>query len=62
MESVGLDTRIVKVASGGLDESFLWQNAASEKTMLRIEKSTKRFRADGDGAVFGKRGEEFETL
>jgi len=61
MQSVGLDARFVKVASGGLDESFLWQNVASGPVMRRIEKSMKRFGTDGDGAVLGEGG-EFETL
>ncbi|TVY80652.1 Diphthine--ammonia ligase, partial [Lachnellula suecica] len=61
MQSVGLDARIIKVASGGLDESFLWQNVASEPVMRRVEKSMRRFGTDGDGAVLGEGG-EFETL
>jgi diphthine-ammonia ligase len=61
MESVGLDARIIKVASGGLDESFLWQNVASEPVMRRVERSMKRFGTDGNGAVIGEGG-EFETL
>jgi diphthine-ammonia ligase len=61
MVGVGLDGRIVKVASGGLDESFLWQNVASEPVTRRIERSMKRFGTDGDGAVLGEGG-EFETL
>ncbi|PVH85875.1 adenine nucleotide alpha hydrolases-like protein [Cadophora sp. DSE1049] len=61
MQAVGLDARIVKVASGGLDESFLWQNVASQQVMRRIEKSMKKFGTDGDGAVLGEGG-EFETL
>merc|ERR1711977_460182 len=61
MQAISLDARIVKVASGGLDESFLWQNVASQQGMRRIEKSMKRFGTDGDGAVLGEGG-EFETL
>lgn len=61
MQSVGLDARIIKVASGGLDESFLWQNVASEKVIKRVEKAMSRFGTDGDGAVIGEGG-EFETL
>ncbi|KAJ8070279.1 hypothetical protein OCU04_000662 [Sclerotinia nivalis] len=61
MEAVGLDARIIKVASGGLDESFLWENVASEKGMRRVERAMKRFSVDGDGAVLGEGG-EFETL
>jgi diphthine-ammonia ligase len=61
MQAVGLDARIVKVASGGLDESFLWGNVASEPVFRRMERSMKRFGTDGDGAVLGEGG-EFETL
>ena len=61
MQAAGLDARIVKVASGGLDETFLWENVASESARRRIEKSMKRFGTDGDGAILGEGG-EFETL
>jgi diphthine-ammonia ligase len=61
MQAVGLEARIVKVASGGLDESFLWENVASQQVMRRIERSVKRFGTYGDGAVLGEGG-EFETL
>lgn len=61
MAAVGLDARIVKVASGGLDESFLWKNVADPTAVSRIERGMKRFGMDGDGAVLGEGG-EFETL
>lgn len=61
MEAVGLDARMVKVASGGLDDSFLWENVASGKAVRRIERAMGRFGMDGDGAVLGEGG-EFETL
>jgi diphthine-ammonia ligase len=61
MQAVGLDARIVKVASGGLEEGFLWDNVASEHVIRRIERSMKRFGTYGDGAVLGEGG-EFETL
>lgn len=61
MQAVGLDARIIKVASGGLDESFLWENVASETGMRRVERAMKKFSIDGDGAVLGEGG-EFETL
>ncbi|KAF7877576.1 hypothetical protein EAF04_001251 [Stromatinia cepivora] len=61
MEAVGLDARIIKIASGGLDESFLCENVASEKGMRRVERAMKRFSVDGDGAILGEGG-EFETL
>jgi diphthine-ammonia ligase len=61
MQAVGLDVRIVKVASGGLDESVLWGNVTNKQVMLRIERSMKKFGTYGDGAVLGEGG-EFETL
>lgn len=61
MHAVNLDARIIKVASGGLDESFLWENVASVKGMGRVERVMRRFGVDGDGAVIGEGG-EFETL
>ena len=61
MQAVGFDARIVKVASGGLDERFLWENIASETGIRRVERSMKRFGVDGDGGVLGEGG-EFETL
>ncbi|KAA8576496.1 hypothetical protein EYC84_006607 [Monilinia fructicola] len=57
MQAVGLDARIIKVASGGLDESFLWENVASETGMRRVERAMKKFSIDGDGAVLGEGGE-----
>ncbi|GIZ49219.1 hypothetical protein CKM354_001225400 [Cercospora kikuchii] len=61
MAAVGQDSRIIKVASGGLDESFLWQNVADTRTRLRLSKAAARFGTPGDGAVLGEGG-EFETL
>lgn len=61
MRAAGLDARIIKVASGGLDESFIWENVASPKTISRLERATKRFGTNDDGAVLGEGG-EFETL
>jgi uncharacterized protein (TIGR00290 family) len=61
MASASLEARIVKVASGGLDESFLWEDVASEKGMRRVERAVARFGMSGDGAVLGEGG-EFETL
>ncbi|KAF2725704.1 adenine nucleotide alpha hydrolases-like protein [Polychaeton citri CBS 116435] len=61
MAAVGQDSRIIKIASGGLDESFLWQNVASKATINRLIKASKRFGTDGDGAILGEGG-EFETL
>ena len=61
MEAVGQDSRIIKVASGGLDDSFLWQNVADPRTVSRLDKAVKRFGSRYDGAVLGEGG-EFETL
>ncbi|KAI1412656.1 adenine nucleotide alpha hydrolases-like protein [Hypoxylon sp. FL1857] len=62
MAAVGLDARIVKVASAGLDEGFLWENVASESTVSRIRRALRRFGSAGSrGAVLGEGG-EFETL
>ena len=55
--AVGLDARIIKVASGGLDESFLWQSLADEKVRRRLEKAVGRF----GGSVLGEGG-EYETI
>ncbi|KAL8721274.1 MAG: hypothetical protein Q9225_002016 [Loekoesia sp. 1 TL-2023] len=57
MLAVGLDARIIKVASGGLDEALLWENVCAEATRKRIAKAMKRF----GGSVLGEGG-EFETL
>lgn len=61
MAAVGQDARIVKVASGGLDDSFLWLNVAAAPTITRLSKATQRFGSPGDGAVLGEGG-EYETL
>lgn len=61
MEAVGLDARIVKVASGGLDEGVLWENVASLRGRSRVSKSLGRLGGVGKGAVIGEGG-EFETV
>lgn len=61
MAAVGQDSRIIKVASGGLDDSFLWQNVADRRTIARLTRATGRFGSPGDGAVLGEGG-EYETL
>ncbi|KAK5124054.1 hypothetical protein LTR85_002251 [Meristemomyces frigidus] len=61
MAGVGQDSRIIKVASGGLDESFLWQNVADRRTVARLTKAAQRFGSSTDGAVLGEGG-EYETL
>jgi diphthine-ammonia ligase len=61
MAAVGQDARIIKVASGGMDDSFLWQNVADPRTKNRLVKAAQRFGTDGDGAALGEGG-EYETL
>ncbi|KAI0432166.1 hypothetical protein F5Y09DRAFT_165915 [Xylaria sp. FL1042] len=62
MAAVGLETRIVKVSSAGLDEDFLWENVASEVGVQRVERAMRRFGATvGRGSILGEGG-EFETL
>ncbi|CAK3850960.1 Hypothetical predicted protein [Lecanosticta acicola] len=61
MAAIGQDARIIKVASGGLDDSFLWQNVADRLTINRLSKAAERFGQIGDGAVLGEGG-EYETL
>lgn len=61
MHAAGQDSRIIKVASGGLDNSFLWCNVAQARTMNRINNAIKRFGSGDDGAVLGEGG-EYETL
>ena len=55
--NVGLDARIVKVASGGLDDTFLWESLADARVRTRVEKAVGRF----GGSVLGEGG-EFETI
>lgn len=60
MRAVGQRSRIVKVASGGLDEGFLWEDVSDERVVRKLQTRMARFGA-GDGAVLGEGG-EFETL
>ena len=55
--AVGLESRIVKVASGGLDAGILWGDLRNEGTRERVRKGVERF----GGSVVGEGG-EFETL
>ncbi|KAH0556989.1 hypothetical protein GP486_005222 [Trichoglossum hirsutum] len=61
MRTVGQDSRIIKVASGGLDASYLWENVAEQGTVRRLLGAVKRFGGLGRGAVLGEGG-EYETL
>ena len=57
MTAVGFEVRIVKVASGGLDEELLWQNLMDRKIRAIVDKGMGRF----GGSVLGEGG-EYETL
>ncbi|KAL2018884.1 hypothetical protein VTK56DRAFT_309 [Thermocarpiscus australiensis] len=61
MAAAGLEARIIKVASGGLDDSFLWTNVASAAGKAKLARAMRRFGAAETGAVIGEGG-EFETL
>ncbi|EON66782.1 hypothetical protein W97_06030 [Coniosporium apollinis CBS 100218] len=61
MAALGMDARIIKVASGGLDEGFLGLNVADPRTVARLVGRMRRFGGGGGGAVLGEGG-EFETL
>lgn len=68
MAGCGCDARIIKVASGGLDEGFLWENVSGiggpgRALRRRVVKGMSRFAGAEDirGAVLGEGG-EYETL
>ncbi|RYO74806.1 hypothetical protein DL764_010689 [Monosporascus ibericus] len=61
MAAAGLDARIIKVASAGLDDTFLWENVATEAGVRRVKRAMRRFGGGGRGSVLGEGG-EFETL
>jgi len=63
MAAVGQDARIIKVASGGLDERYLWLNVADElgATLGKLVREMERFGGLVGGAVLGEGG-EYETL
>jgi diphthine-ammonia ligase len=61
MVAVGQEAVIIKTASGGLDESFLGLNVASQRTIAKLSKAMARFGEAGNGAIVGEGG-EFETL
>lgn len=60
MEAAGMEARIIKVASAGLDESFLWECVSSEVGSNRVKQALRKF-GPADGAALGEGG-EFETL
>ncbi|KAH8731351.1 ATP binding L-PSP endoribonuclease family protein-like protein [Phaeosphaeriaceae sp. PMI808] len=61
MAMVGQKAVIVKTASGGLDESFLDLDVASQKTISKLRNAMARFGETSNGALVGEGG-EFETL
>lgn len=67
MSAVNCDARIIKVASGALDESFLWGDVSGldGATRRKIVKGVKKFSFGGGedirGSVLGEGG-EYETL
>ncbi|KAJ4295687.1 hypothetical protein N0V88_004389 [Collariella sp. IMI 366227] len=54
MAAVGMEARIIKVASGGLDEEFLWTNVASYVGKNRVVRAMRRFGSAETGAVIGE--------
>ncbi|KAJ5671610.1 hypothetical protein N7507_000737 [Penicillium longicatenatum] len=68
MAAVGCDARMIKVASGGLDDGYLWENVSGSGNpgrvlRRRMTRGMGRFAAAEDikGAVLGEGG-EYETL
>lgn len=61
MRAIGQDSRIIKVASGALDESFLGKNVADHANVAKMVKRMEMFGGSLGGAVLGEGG-EFETL
>ncbi|KAL9608132.1 MAG: hypothetical protein Q9167_007013 [Letrouitia subvulpina] len=57
MAAVGLDARIVKVASGGLNEDLLWENVCEKATQKQLGRGCVMF----GGSVLGEGG-EYETF
>ncbi|TFB05630.1 Diphthine-ammonia ligase [Trichoderma ghanense] len=60
MAAAGLDARIIKVASAGLDQGHLWQRVSSVEGVNRVKSALRKFGA-AEGAALGEGG-EFETL
>ncbi|CRK35157.1 Diphthine--ammonia ligase like protein [Verticillium longisporum] len=60
MEVAGLDARIIKVASAGLDEDFLWERVSCAAGVSKIKRGLRKFGVS-EGSVLGEGG-EFETL
>ncbi|KAK2021423.1 adenine nucleotide alpha hydrolases-like protein [Colletotrichum zoysiae] len=60
MAAAGLDARIIKVASAGLDDDFLWERVSAIAGAARVKRALRKFGA-AEGSVIGEGG-EFETL
>ncbi|PTB65330.1 adenine nucleotide alpha hydrolases-like protein [Trichoderma citrinoviride] len=60
MAAAGLDARIIKVASAGLNEGHLWERVSSIEGVNRVKSALRKFGA-AEGAALGEGG-EFETL
>ncbi|KAI1020581.1 hypothetical protein LB504_010124 [Fusarium proliferatum] len=61
MANVGLEARIIKVASAGLDENHLWEHVSSEAGSSRVQNALRKFGSAQGAAALGEGG-EFETL
>lgn len=61
MAAARMEARVIKAASGGLDDSFLWTNVAAATGKSKLARAMRRFGAAETGAVIGEGG-EFETL
>ncbi|KAM4054818.1 diphthamide synthase domain-containing protein [Hirsutella rhossiliensis] len=61
MAAAGLEARIVKVASAGLDESRLWEPVTTPAGALAVQRAVQRFGGAAQGAALGEGG-EFETI
>ncbi|KAE8373635.1 hypothetical protein BDV26DRAFT_61479 [Aspergillus bertholletiae] len=64
MAAVRCEARIIKVASGGLGEEFLWGDVSCKSGVIRrkLEENMRRFVADElGGAILGEGG-EYESL
>ena len=61
MAAAGLEARIIKVASAGLDENHLWERVSSEEGALRVRNALRKFGASEGAAALGEGG-EFETI
>ncbi|KAF2405336.1 adenine nucleotide alpha hydrolases-like protein [Trichodelitschia bisporula] len=69
MGKAGMDVRIVKLASGGLQERFLWNDITQTEVWYSMEVNMQKFMTEsgltggvrGGGSALGEGG-EFETL